>query len=154
MYTHCFLRRAFRLFSHTKIIAPPLPSARSTDAPDQFVFNIDCSCALDCFIATRSDNHSTLPLSIHYYRRSVDVRTLLRAALLCADTSALTRAVLCARSTMSVPEFVVMNPTAPQKVPIDPETTDPFYRYKTRQLLVQQIGNGKMMRTALVSGRR
>lgn len=40
---------------------------------------------------------------------------------------------------------------APKILPIDPTTDDPFYRYKMRQLSVQVIGNGKMIRTAFVN---
>jgi hypothetical protein len=35
----------------------------------------------------------------------------------------------------------------PRVLPIDTTTDDPFYRYKTPQLVAQVIGNGKMIRT-------
>jgi len=34
---------------------------------------------------------------------------------------------------------------------IDPDCDDPFYRYKTRQLVTQVIGRGKMIRTAFIN---
>eukprot|EP01094_Clydonella_sp_ATCC50884_P024563 TRINITY_DN618_c0_g1_i1.p1 TRINITY_DN618_c0_g1~~TRINITY_DN618_c0_g1_i1.p1 ORF type:complete len:419 (-),score=219.85 TRINITY_DN618_c0_g1_i1:205-1461(-) len=40
---------------------------------------------------------------------------------------------------------------SPKTLPIDPDADDPFYRYKMRQLCVQVIGNGKMIRTAFLN---
>lgn len=49
------------------------------------------------------------------------------------------------------PYVVYVNSTA-DTLAIDPSAqSDPFYRYKTRQLVVQTIGNGKMIRTALTN---
>lgn len=52
---------------------------------------------------------------------------------------------------MSRELFVVKTPTVPKKLPIDPITDDPFYRYQMRQLQIQHLGNGKMMRTAFLN---
>jgi len=43
--------------------------------------------------------------------------------------------------------YVCAHTTKPRTIPIDPTSDDPFYRYKTPQLVVQVIGNGKMIRT-------
>jgi len=48
--------------------------------------------------------------------------------------------------------YVIYMTSAPLIIAIDPAMqTDPFYRYKMRQLQVQVIGNGKMVRTSLVN---
>jgi translation initiation factor 5 len=48
--------------------------------------------------------------------------------------------------------YVIYMTSAPLTIAIDPAMqTDPFYRYKMRQLQVQVIGNGKMVRTSLTN---
>lgn len=48
--------------------------------------------------------------------------------------------------------YVVYMTSQPQTLAIDPASQgDPFYRYKTRQLSVQTIGNGKMIRTSFTN---
>jgi len=48
--------------------------------------------------------------------------------------------------------YVCAHTSTPKTVPIDPTSDDPFYRYKMRQLAVQVIGRGKMIKTAFVNG--
>lgn len=48
--------------------------------------------------------------------------------------------------------YVIYMTSAPLTIAIDPAMqSDPFYRYKMRQLQVQVIGNGKMVRTSLTN---
>lgn len=43
--------------------------------------------------------------------------------------------------------YVCKMAKTPKKLPIDPSSDDPFYRYQTHQLNVQVVGRGKMIRT-------
>jgi len=48
--------------------------------------------------------------------------------------------------------YVIYMTNSPLTIAIDPSCqSDPFYRYKMRQLQVQVIGNGKMVRTSLTN---
>jgi translation initiation factor 5 len=48
--------------------------------------------------------------------------------------------------------YVIYMTSAPLTIAIDPACqSDPFYRYKMRQLQIQVIGNGKMVRTSLTN---
>eukprot|EP01087_Luapelamoeba_hula_P004415 TRINITY_DN1435_c0_g1_i1.p1 TRINITY_DN1435_c0_g1~~TRINITY_DN1435_c0_g1_i1.p1 ORF type:complete len:497 (-),score=143.23 TRINITY_DN1435_c0_g1_i1:61-1551(-) len=52
----------------------------------------------------------------------------------------------------SIQPYVVPVGNTPKVLAIDPAAqADPFYRYKMKQLIVQTIGNGKMIRTAFTN---
>ena len=48
--------------------------------------------------------------------------------------------------------YVVKQAKTPKRLPIDPSSDDPFYRYQVHQLNVQVVGRGKMIRTYFLNG--